>query len=95
MLQYVIRRLLYSVVVLIVASMLVFTFVAKTGDPLAALRTEPEHLPAVGPEHQGPQAPRRLRSPVRYGYWVQGRRHQRFGTTHPRQTSRSCPTSGG
>ena len=41
MLQYVIRRLLYSIVVLIAASMLVFTFVAKTGDPLAALRPNP------------------------------------------------------
>ena len=41
MLQYVIRRLLYSIVVLIAASMLVFTFVAKTGDPLSALRLNP------------------------------------------------------
>ena len=37
MLTYVIRRLLYSIVVLVVASMLVFFFVTKSGDPLAAL----------------------------------------------------------
>ena len=42
MLQYVIRRLLYSVVVLFVASFLAFAFVAKTGDPLAALGSIPE-----------------------------------------------------
>ncbi len=41
MLQYVLRRLAYSVIVLFVASFLVFTFVAKTGDPLAALRLNP------------------------------------------------------
>ena len=41
MLTYVVRRLLYSIVVLIAASMLVFTFVAKSGDPLAALAISP------------------------------------------------------
>ena len=37
MLTYVIRRLLYSVVVLIAASFLVFTFVAVSGDPTSGL----------------------------------------------------------
>ena len=41
MFQFVIRRLLYSIVVLFAASVLVFTFVAKTGDPLAALALNP------------------------------------------------------
>ncbi len=37
MITYIIRRLLYSVLVLIAASFLVFTFVAKgAGDPLGA-----------------------------------------------------------
>jgi ABC-type dipeptide/oligopeptide/nickel transport system permease component len=39
---YIIRRLLYSVLVLIAASFLVFTFVAKgAGDPLGPLRITP------------------------------------------------------
>jgi peptide/nickel transport system permease protein len=45
MLQYVIRRLLYSIVVLFVASFLTFTFVAVSGDPLAPLRITPNVSP--------------------------------------------------
>ena len=41
MLTYVIRRLLYSIVVLVAASMLVFVFVTVSGDPLAALKLAP------------------------------------------------------
>ena len=44
MLTYIIRRLLYSTVVLVLASFLVFTFVTVSGDPLAACgsrRTSP------------------------------------------------------
>ena len=59
MLTYVIRRLLYSVVVLIAASFIVFTFVSVSGDPLAAPEMQPEHLAADDPEHRGAQAPRR------------------------------------
>ena len=35
MLSYVVRRLLYSVVVLVAASFILFTFVSVSGDPLA------------------------------------------------------------
>ena len=38
MLTYVIRRLLYSVVVLIAASFIIFTFVSLSNDPVAFLR---------------------------------------------------------
>ena len=41
MLTYIIRRLLYSSVVLVLASFLVFTFVTVSGDPLAGLRIAP------------------------------------------------------
>jgi ABC-type dipeptide/oligopeptide/nickel transport system permease component len=42
MVTYIIRRFLYSVLVLIAASFLVFTFVAKgAGDPLGPIRVAP------------------------------------------------------
>lgn len=41
MLTYVIRRLLYSVVVLLVASFMIFSFVSLVSDPLAFLRMTP------------------------------------------------------
>jgi ABC-type dipeptide/oligopeptide/nickel transport system permease component len=42
MITYIIRRLLYSVLVLIAASFLVFVFVAKgAGDPLGPIRVAP------------------------------------------------------
>src|SRR6476661_7061926 len=41
MLTYIVRRLLYSIVVLILASMIIFTFVSVSGDPLGYLRTRP------------------------------------------------------
>jgi peptide/nickel transport system permease protein len=80
MLQYVIRRLLYSIVVLIAASFIVFTFVAKTGDPLAALRINP---------HLSQQSVQNVRESkhlddsifVRYGYWVNDAVRHQFGTT--------------
>ena len=45
MLTYVVRRLLYSVLVLILASMIIFTFIAVSGDPLGYLRTRPNISP--------------------------------------------------
>ena len=41
MLSYVIRRLLYSVVVLFATSFLVFTFVSVSGDPLRGPSGDP------------------------------------------------------
>ena len=60
MVTYIIRRLLYSVLVLIAASFLVFTFVAKgAGDPLAHPH-HAEHRPARSrPDRRG-EAPQRL-----------------------------------
>ncbi len=70
MLTYVVRRLLYSIPVLVVSSFLSFTFVSLAGDPRANLRANPQvsqltlnnlihkyHLDASVPE--------------RYWYWVQ------------------------
>jgi peptide/nickel transport system permease protein len=80
MLSYVIRRLLYSVVVLIVASFLVFTFVSVSGDPLAALRVTPDYDPNT---IQRIEEQKHLDDPipVRYWYWVQDAVTNQFGTT--------------
>jgi peptide/nickel transport system permease protein len=80
MLQYVIRRLLYSVVVLIAASFLVFFFVTASGDPLAAL----EITPNVSEESVAAIRERKHIDEnvfVRYGYWVKDAVANQFGTT--------------
>jgi peptide/nickel transport system permease protein len=80
MLQYVIRRLLYSIVVLIAASFLVFFFVTKSGDPLAAL----EITPNVSQETVDNIRERKhLDESVieRYGIWVKEAVTDKFGTT--------------
>ena len=93
MLQYVIRRLLYSIVVLFAASFLVFIFVTSSGDPLASLRLNPnisqETVQNIN-ERKHLDEP----IPVRYVYWVQDAVTKQFGTTLL-TTSRSCPISGG
>jgi peptide/nickel transport system permease protein len=80
MLQYVLRRLAYSVIVLFVASFLVFTFVAKTGDPLAALRLNPR---ISEQSVQNIKDRKHLDDSifVRYGYWVKDAFTNGFGTT--------------
>jgi peptide/nickel transport system permease protein len=81
MLTYIIRRLLYSVLVLIAASFLVFTFVAKgAGDPLGPIRVAPnvdqEGLDRIAEE-------KHLNDSVfvRYGYWAKDAATNNFGTT--------------
>jgi peptide/nickel transport system permease protein len=80
MLTYVIRRLLYSIVVLIAASFLVFAFVSLSGDPLALLKMQPnisqETLKNI-------EARKHLNDPmpVQYVYWVKDIFTNGFGTT--------------
>jgi peptide/nickel transport system permease protein len=80
MLSYIIRRLLYSVAVLIAASMLVFFFVTVSGDPLAPLYTTPnvsrESIDAIA-ERKHINDP----IPVRYWHWVKDATTDNFGTT--------------
>jgi peptide/nickel transport system permease protein len=80
MLTYIIRRLLYSVVVLAVASFLVFVFVAKSGDPLAGLKLAPNVSEQTV---QNVIDRKNLDENVfkRYGYWVQDAFTNQFGTT--------------
>ncbi len=80
MLTYVIRRLLYSIVVLFAASILVFVFVTKSGDPLAALKLAPRVSPVTV---QNISERKHLDEPiyVRYGYWVKDAFTNNFGST--------------
>jgi peptide/nickel transport system permease protein len=67
MLAYVSRRLLVSVVVLLVATILVFLLVALSGDPLALLRVNPHISPRViaAREHL-----LHLNDPLYLRYWI-------------------------
>jgi peptide/nickel transport system permease protein len=80
MLSYIVRRLLYSVVVLVMASFLVFTFVSLSGDPLAQLNVVPNvseqsKQNVIDAKHLDDPVP------VRYGYWVRDAVTNQFGTT--------------
>jgi peptide/nickel transport system permease protein len=80
MLTYIVRRILYSIPVLVATSFLIFTFVSISGDPLGRLRANPsitaQQIHAV--EHS-----KNLDRPVivRYGYWVRDAVTKQFGTT--------------
>jgi len=80
MLQYVIRRLLYSIVVLFAASFLTFTFVAVSGDPLAPLRTTP-NVSKQTVENLTKKKHLDDPVPVRYWYWLKDAVTNQFGTT--------------
>jgi peptide/nickel transport system permease protein len=80
MLTYIVRRLLYSIVVLVLASFLVFTFVAVSGNPLAVL----EGNPTISDESKQIFRERKNLDesiPVRYWIWVQDAVTNQFGTT--------------
>lgn len=80
MLSYVVRRLLYSLVVLFATSFLVFTFVSVSGDPLAALRVTPDYDPNTIKrieERNNLDKP----VPVRYAYWLKDAVQGDFGKT--------------
>jgi peptide/nickel transport system permease protein len=80
MLTYVIRRLLYSIVVLFAASFLTFTFVAVSGDPLAPLRI----IPNISPRTiQNVTEKKHLDDPipVQYAYWLKDATTNQFGST--------------
>jgi len=80
MLTYVIRRLLYSIVVLIAASFIIFTFVSISNDPLAFLRMQPtasEQTIQNITERKHLDEP----IPVQYLYWAKDALFNQFGTT--------------
>ena len=70
MLTYIVRRLLYSIPVMIVSTFLSFMFVSLAGNPTAALRANPRFSPQT--LHNIYLQNHLNRSiPVRYWYWVQ------------------------
>jgi peptide/nickel transport system permease protein len=80
MLTYIFRRILYSIPVLLAASFLIFTFVAKASDPLQFLRMQPRVdqqtiQRIVEREHLDQSVF------VRYGYWLKDATTDKFGTT--------------
>jgi peptide/nickel transport system permease protein len=80
MLSYVIRRLAYSVAVLIAASFLVFFFVTVSGDPLAPLYTTP-NVDRASIDRIADRKNINDPIPVRYLHWVKDATTNEFGTT--------------
>lgn len=80
MLTYVVRRLLYSVVVLVAASFIIFSFVSLVSDPLAFLRMTPNVSEQT---IKNLEERKHLNDPIpkRYLYWVQDAVTNQFGTT--------------
>jgi peptide/nickel transport system permease protein len=77
---YIVRRILYSIPVLVVSSFLIFTFVATTTDPLEAVKMQPNvNRAAIALV----QKENHLNDPVvvRYGYWVRDAFTNGFGRT--------------
>jgi peptide/nickel transport system permease protein len=78
-LTYILRRLLYSIVVLFAASFLVFTMVSAAGDPLSELRTNPL-ISEQTLENQAREKHLHDAIPVRYVYWLKEAITDKFGT---------------
>jgi peptide/nickel transport system permease protein len=80
MLTYILRRLLYSIPVLIISTFLIFTFVSLAGDPTANIRANPQFSVVT---YRNLQHKYHLdRSiPVRYGYWVQDVATHKLGSS--------------
>jgi len=66
-LSYLLRRLFASVIILILSSILVFTMVAYSGDPLASLRLNPKTPPST---YALRRAELHLNNPLPQRYWI-------------------------
>jgi peptide/nickel transport system permease protein len=80
MLTYIVRRLLYSVVVLVAASFIIFSFVSLVSDPLAFIRMTPDVSEQT---IQNLEERKHLNDPivVQYLYWAKDALTNQFGTT--------------
>ena len=70
MLTYIVRRVLYSIPVLIVSTFLSFTFVSLAGNPTSLLRSNPRFSP-ITLHHIMLQQHLNRSIPVRYWFWVE------------------------
>lgn len=80
MLAYVIRRLLYSIPVLVATSFIIFAFVQLTADPFQSLRMNPRANTSV---IERVMEQKHLDDPivVQYGYWAKAAITDGFGNT--------------
>jgi peptide/nickel transport system permease protein len=70
MLTYILRRVMYSVPVLIVSTFLSFTFISLAGDPTSNIRSNPQ-FSTLTLKHLQHEYHLDRSIPVRYGYWVE------------------------
>ena len=69
MITYIIRRILYSIPVLLAASFLIFSLISLSSDPLAQLRANPKFSPDTL-AHLRVHFQLNRPIPVRYVYWL-------------------------
>lgn len=80
MVTYVIRRLLYSIPVLLATSLIIFMFVSVSGDPLGEIRRIPNvSQQTIDNLIEAKHLDRPLL--VQYGYWLKAAFTDQFGTT--------------
>src|SRR3954451_22476846 len=70
MLAYILRRVMYSVPVLVVSTFLSFTFISLAGDPTANIRSNPQ-FSTLTLAHLQHEYHLDGSIPVRYVYWLQ------------------------
>ncbi len=80
MLTFIVRRVLYSIPVLIISSFLSFVFVSYAGDPLARLRSNPQ-LSAITVANLKVQYHLNQSIPIRYWYWIKDVFTHKLGTS--------------
>ena len=80
MFTYILRRLLYSIPVLIAVSFIIFAMVSAVGDPLQELKMNPTHSRETV-EHVIKKKHLDKSIPERYGYWVADVFTNKFGSS--------------
>ena len=80
MLTFIVRRVLYSIPVLIISSFLSFVFVSYAGDPLARLRSNPQ-LSAITVANLKVQYHLNESIPIRYWFWIKDVFTHKLGTS--------------
>ena len=77
---FILRRILYSIPVLIATSFIIFTFVSLAGDPLGQLKLNP-YLSEETLQNKIEEKHLDKPIPVRYLYWVKEASTDKFGTS--------------
>lgn len=77
---FILRRVLYSIPVLIATSFIIFTFVSLSGDPLGQLKLNP-YLSKETLQTKIEEKHLDKPIPVRYAYWVKEASTEKFGSS--------------